>query len=183
MTHTQLIVFIMATIGNVAFSRRTLLDPRCHGFYRFFVFESNIALITLNIHNWYQERTAVDVASTALLYLAVFYALSGLYLLYKVGKPRAEHRKATDLTFENTSTLVKVGPYKHIRHPMYASLMCFSVGTLLKAVNSTTVVLTIASILFSVITAKVEERESLERFGAEYERYRSETKMFIPFVW
>jgi len=36
--------------------------------------------------------------------------------------------------------------------------------------------------LFTVATAKVEERENLKKFGAEYQTYRSKTKMFVPFI-
>jgi protein-S-isoprenylcysteine O-methyltransferase Ste14 len=33
------------------------------------------------------------------------------------------------------------------------------------------------------VTARVEERENLRGFGAEYASYLRETRMFIPFVF
>jgi protein-S-isoprenylcysteine O-methyltransferase Ste14 len=39
-----------------------------------------------------------------------------------------------------------------------------------------------AGSVFSVATGIVEERESIAKFGAEYQSYRSKTKMFVPFI-
>jgi protein-S-isoprenylcysteine O-methyltransferase Ste14 len=67
---------------------------------------------------------------------------------------------------------------------MYASLLFLAVGTFLKRVNGVTIVLVCISLISVWLTAKAEERENLERFGAaDYERYKSETKMFIPYLW
>ena len=183
MPYIQIAVFCVATLGNVLFSRRMLFDPRCHGFYRFFVFESIIGLIALNIPSWYQARTPLDTLSGVVLIVSMFYACYGFYLLYKVGKPRPNDKKATDLPFENTSILVRVGLYRFIRHPMYASLLFLATGSFLIRITVVTAVLAAISAVFVLLAARTEERENLERFGADYEKYRSETKMFIPFIW
>jgi protein-S-isoprenylcysteine O-methyltransferase Ste14 len=36
---------------------------------------------------------------------------------------------------------------------------------------------------FITAAAKVEERENLRKFGADYAEYMKSTKMFIPFVF
>jgi protein-S-isoprenylcysteine O-methyltransferase Ste14 len=181
--YIQITVFCAATLGNVLFSRRMLFVPRCHGFYRFFVIESIIGLITLDIPVWYQARTPLDTFAGLLLYISIFYACSGFYLLHKVGKPRPIDKKSTDLPFENTSTLVRVGLYRFIRHPMYAALLFLAIGCFLKKITIITGILVGISAGFVLLSVKMEERENLERFGADYEQYRSETKMFIPFIW
>jgi protein-S-isoprenylcysteine O-methyltransferase Ste14 len=185
MRSIQIAIFCAATMGNLIFSRRMLVEPGCHGFYRFFVFESIIGLIALNFPSWYEDKfSPQQIVSWIALFIALFYVFAGLYLLYTVGKPRSEQVKSTEFRFENTTKLVRVGLYRFIRHPMYGSLLFLAVGTFLKRVNGVTIVLVCVSIISVLLTAKAEERENLERFGAaDYEQYRSETKMFIPYLW
>jgi protein-S-isoprenylcysteine O-methyltransferase Ste14 len=185
MPSIQIAVFCAATMGNLILSRRMLVAPGCHGFYRFFVFESIIALITLNFPYWYEDRfSPQQIASWIALFASLFYVVAGLYLLHTVGKPRLEQVKSTEFRFENTTKLVRVGLYRFIRHPMYGSLLFLAVGTFLKRVNAATIVLVCISLISIWLTARAEERENLERFGAaDYEQYKSETKMFIPYLW
>jgi protein-S-isoprenylcysteine O-methyltransferase Ste14 len=42
--------------------------------------------------------------------------------------------------------------------------------------------LAIASSIFLILTANKEEKENLEFFGEEYQKYMENTTMFIPFV-
>jgi protein-S-isoprenylcysteine O-methyltransferase Ste14 len=66
---------------------------------------------------------------------------------------------------------------------MYGSLLFLGWGMLLKSINwqGLVIVMIISVALF--ITAKVEEKEMLKKFGDEYETYRTKTKMFIPFIY
>jgi protein-S-isoprenylcysteine O-methyltransferase Ste14 len=185
MLSIQIAIFCAATTGNLLFSRRMLVEPGCHGFYRFFVFESIIGLITLNFPYWYEDKfSPQQIVSWLSLFTSLFYVLAGLYLLHTVGKPRSEQLKSTEFRFENTTKLVRVGIYRFIRHPMYGSLLFLAVGTFFKRVNGVTIALVCISLISVWLTAKSEERENRERFGAaDYERYKSETKMFIPYLW
>jgi protein-S-isoprenylcysteine O-methyltransferase Ste14 len=82
--------------------------------------------------------------------------------------------------FEETTRLVASGPYRHIRHPMYASLLLLVWGAGFKTASFVSVVLAIAASFLLYVTAYYEELENLERFGEEYDRYMQHTKMFIP---
>jgi protein-S-isoprenylcysteine O-methyltransferase Ste14 len=66
---------------------------------------------------------------------------------------------------------------------MYASLLLLAWGAFLKNPAPLTVALTAATTLLLVVTAKVEERENLRYFGSQYQDYRRQSKMFIPFVF
>jgi protein-S-isoprenylcysteine O-methyltransferase Ste14 len=44
-------------------------------------------------------------------------------------------------------------------------------------------VLAFTASLFLTLTARVEESDSLARFGKAYREYMSHTHMFIPFIW
>jgi hypothetical protein len=48
----RVLSFILVTVFLAGISRRSLANPRCHGFYRFFAFEGVLALVLLNFHVW-----------------------------------------------------------------------------------------------------------------------------------
>jgi protein-S-isoprenylcysteine O-methyltransferase Ste14 len=98
----------------------------------------------------------------------------GFYLLKVVGKPKQG--------IEDTTKLVIVGVYKYVRHPLYSSLLFLAWGAFLKEVSLLSGLLVLAASLLLIATARVEEREDLEKFGADYTDYMKRTTMFIPFV-
>jgi len=57
------------------------------------------------------------------------------------------------------------------------------VGVALKHVTPGRIALAIIATGFLVATAKVEERENIERFGEEYRTYMTRTRRFIPFLF
>lgn len=189
MNHAQVAFFCFATAGNILLSRRMLKDPRCHGFYRFFVFQSIVTLLALNGPQWIQPRGILDFLSTYLLYIAFFYALAGYYQLWTAGRPVLNSKKTTFLSFENTTSLITNGLYKYIRHPMYGSLLFLIVGIYFKGILGAspgrlaiTSMVAGCGLCFVFFAAWAEERENIERFGEAYQRYLRTSKMFIPLV-
>jgi protein-S-isoprenylcysteine O-methyltransferase Ste14 len=84
---------------------------------------------------------------------------------------------------EKTTRLVTIGPYRFIRHPMYASLLYLAWGIFLKHITLLSVVLVIFASLLLVATAILEEKENLPYFGGAYAAYMQYTKRFIPFIF
>lgn len=73
--------------------------------------------------------------------------------------------------------------YRYIRHPMYASLFLLAFGAYLKQPASAPAFAVFAIIAVAVyLTAKAEEQDMFEVFGAAYAAYMKTSKMFIPFV-
>jgi len=178
------IIFVLASIGIIAVSRRSLRDFRSHGFYRFFAIEFLVILILLNANDWFSDPFSLaHVASWLLLIGSFFLAVHGFHLLLIVGKPSGKDDGTATLGFENTTTLVTVGAYRYIRHPLYGSLLLFGWGTFLKSVSFVTLALIILVSGFLIATAKAEEKENLQRFGIGYGTYTKKTKMFIPFFF
>ena len=170
------ISFAIVSAGIIFLSWKSLRKPQSHGFFRFFAFESILALLLLNAKHWFREPfSALQVISWLLLLLSLALAVQGFYLLRMSGKP------ATGI--ENTTVLVKQGAYKYIRHPLYGSLLLFAWGMFLKdpSLYSAITVLVVSALL--IATARVEEAENLQKFGAEYANYIKTTKMFIPFLF
>jgi protein-S-isoprenylcysteine O-methyltransferase Ste14 len=92
-----------------------------------------------------------------------------------IGRPRGG--------IESTTTLVMQGVYKYIRHPLYSSLLLFGWGVFFKAPSLLGGVLVVATSVFLIFTAGVEEVENLCKFGDDYATYMKTTKMFIPFLF
>jgi protein-S-isoprenylcysteine O-methyltransferase Ste14 len=149
---------------------------RKHGYPRFFAFESILILGLLNVHDWFHDPFGLQqIISWILLAGSVFYAVYGFYHLYSRGEPVGD--------FENTTKIVSTGLYRFIRHPLYASLLFLGTGAFLKSVTWESSLFAAVNALALFITANMEEREMVERFGEEYRDYMKRTKMFVPFVF
>jgi len=171
----RLSIFIVLSIGLIIWSWKSLWNRQVHGFYRFFTFESILALIIINTRTWFTNPfSVIQIASWILLLGSIVIAIQGFYLLHKIGRPTQG--------IEDTTILVKKGVYKYIRHPLYGSLILIAFGSLLKDITLLSVVLATLAAIFSVATAMVEEKENLQRFGDEYASYMKSTKRFLPFI-
>jgi protein-S-isoprenylcysteine O-methyltransferase Ste14 len=171
-----LILFLALSIPVIYISWLHFRNLRSHGFYRFFVFESDLLLVLLQVEFWFADPfTPLHLISWCLLAASLFLALHSFYLLRKIGKPNGQ--------FEATTQLVIVGAYHYIRHPLYASLLFLAWGAFLKHPTWGTGLLVLINFLACVVTAKVEEAESLEKFGDQYKVYMQSTKMFIPYLF
>ena len=119
---TKLIIFVLCSAVVVWYSWPSIKKPGGHGFYRFFAFETLLVLVLLNVDHWFLQPFAINqVFSWFFLALSLLLAVQGFYFLRVIGKPEGD--------FENTKTLVAVGVYRFIRHPLYSSLV---VGCLVK---------------------------------------------------
>jgi protein-S-isoprenylcysteine O-methyltransferase Ste14 len=148
---------------------------RYHGISRFFAFESDFILVLLNIKVWFVNPfSLLQITSWILLILSAYIAIAGFLLLKRKGKP--------DSNFENTSILVKSGIFKYIRHPLYLSVFLMGTGVMLKDAGLFQLALGFINMIAVYITARIEEKEMLAKFGDEYQEYMKMTKMFIPYV-
>lgn len=149
---------------------------RFHGIPRFFSFESIFILTNLNAHVWFKDPFSLNQILSWIFLLFSFYpVIAGYYLLNKKGNPASSN-------FENTSSLVKTGIYRFIRHPLYLSLFILGTGIVLKDPGPLQLALGAINLIAVVLTSKVEENEMVMKFGDEYKKYMTETKMFIPYV-
>lgn len=172
----RLIVFAVASGGLALLFRESLRDPRTHGFFRFFTFESILALLALNLPYWFRDPFSVmQIVSWVLLIGSLFLAIHGFYLLGVAGRPQG--------AIENTTTLVRRGAYRYIRHPLYSSLLLLGWGVFFKAPWLLTGLLALAASICLYATARAEEAENLQKFGADYAAYMKTTKRFIPFLF
>jgi len=178
-------LFFAASAAILPLSWRSLKDWRTHGFYRFFAFELLLALILLNAPLWFRNPLSVrQLVSWLLGAVSIGLAIEGFRLLRVIGRPRPTAAPSANLPFENTTTLVTIGAYRWIRHPLYASLLALAWSAWLKdPLGTGSVALTLGASGFLLATAMAEERENLKRFGAAYADYMKSTQRFIPFLF
>ncbi len=172
----KLVLFVSLSAVVVAASVHSWRTRQAYGFFRFLAFECLILLIVWNTSGWFREPfSTLQVVSWAIFALSTALAVHGVHLLKSIG--RAQSR-----VMEDTQTVVEIGAYRYIRHPLYASLIFFGWGVFFKGVDLPSAVLALAATAFWVATARCEERFNVDCFGAAYSAYMKRTKMFVPFL-
>lgn len=175
-THWNLILFIVLSAGAVAASLHSLRTHQVYGFFRFFAFETLVLLIIWNIPHWFHDPLSIhQIVSWTFLVASTVLGIHGIYLLKTIGKAQKRF-------IEDTQTIVEIGIYRYIRHPVYASLILLGWGVFFKGVDLPGGVLVLATTAFLFATARYEENFNVYQFGAVYSDYMKETKMFIPFL-
>ena len=80
--------------------------------------------------------------------------------------------------------LVRSGIYRHIRHPIYTSMLFVVVGTgLILAPLYLVVVAVLVYMLGTEIRVRVEDGLLASRFGEEFQEYRRSAPAYLPFPW
>jgi len=179
------IAFIVLTLVLVYISRKSLRSPQSHGFYRFLAWECILGLFVLNMRFWiYKPLAWNQLIAWTLLFVALIPLGFGVHFLRTQGR-QADTRKGDPslLAFEKTTNLITSGIYKHIRHPMYCSLLLLTWGIFFKHPILTAAILAVTATVFLVFTAKADEAECTRFFGAQYQEYMKRTKMFIPYIF
>jgi protein-S-isoprenylcysteine O-methyltransferase Ste14 len=180
----KIIIFVVVSIGLAWLSRRSLRSFHFHGFYRFFTWEAFLALVLLNLDYWFYDPFSIrQIGSWVLLTVCIVMVIYGAQSLRKVGKRTSKRNDASLIGIEKTSELVTAGAYRYIRHPIYSSFVYGAWGVFLKQPTAASGCLAVIAILFATMTAKIEEAENIRFFGAVYESYMKQTKMFIPFLF
>jgi protein-S-isoprenylcysteine O-methyltransferase Ste14 len=89
---------------------------------------------------------------------------------------------SSDVTFKQGHELIKTGPYRFVRHPIYTGLLIMSLGT---AVENGQLHCWLSVPVTAVgfwIKLSQEERLLLRHFPNEYPAYRKQVKALVPFV-
>lgn len=114
-------------------------------------------------------------------YLGLILAVSGVGLAiwarFFIGR-----NWSADVTLKQDHQLIRSGPYRLVRHPIYSGLLLALLGTVL-ITNEFKGYLGILFCAFGFhLKAAVEEKFMTQRFGGEYQQYQQQTKALIPFL-
>jgi protein-S-isoprenylcysteine O-methyltransferase Ste14 len=171
----KLFLFLLLSSVALILSKTSLRELRSHGFYRLLAFELVIGITLLNVDLWFSDPLSpFHLISWLLLLLSLVIVVLGFYALRRYGKPVGG--------VDATTQLVTTGIYRHIRHPLYGSLFFFIWGVFFKKPWLLALILAIGASLLLYITARIEEKFTLKKFGKPYAEYMQRTKMIIPFL-
>lgn len=180
----SLCIFVSLSVVLAYCCRKQLLNPHCHGFYRFFVFEGILLLALMNIdisNPWL--FTPLHMVSGVFMLSSLACVTASFKQLRKQGGELNRHNTPENFAFENTERLVTNGIYGYVRHPMYTSLLLLNWGLFLQDPTLMAVCISLVITVILYITAKVEEQENLTFFGATYADYQKRSRMLIPFAF
>lgn len=79
--------------------------------------------------------------------------------------------------------LVRSGPYRWVRHPIYTGLISAFIGTAVVRHQLRGVIAIVLVYCGFKLKSKIEERAMTATFGAEYEEYRRTTGAIVPRLW
>jgi protein-S-isoprenylcysteine O-methyltransferase Ste14 len=179
----KLIIFGILSVVIIIISWRTLFNVKSHGFYRFFSWECLLWLFINNAQYWfYKPFRYPQVYSWFLLIFSAYFVVAGLILMKKFGKPKKVRDQKNLFQFEETSELVDTGIFKHIRHPMYSSLLFLTWAVFLKSPTEALFYVSLFSSVCLYFTAIFDEKDCIKYFGDKYMQYMKRSKMFIPYV-
>jgi protein-S-isoprenylcysteine O-methyltransferase Ste14 len=79
--------------------------------------------------------------------------------------------------------LVRHGPYRVVRHPIYTSFLCVLWGIgFMAATRWLFVTATIVFLIGTEIRVRLEDRLLENRFGEHFRHYRASTRAYLPFI-
>jgi protein-S-isoprenylcysteine O-methyltransferase Ste14 len=90
---------------------------------------------------------------------------------------------SANVTLKHDHELVRAGPYRIVRHPIYTGLLAALAGTAL-GIGEWRALVALGFFAASFLRKMaIEERFMADQFGAAYARYAAEVPALIPFVY
>ncbi|MGA8026269.1 MAG: isoprenylcysteine carboxylmethyltransferase family protein [Bryobacteraceae bacterium] len=147
------------------------------------------ALLVLSFFLLFNERARAGSlawrfvpVSNAASYMGLILTLAGIcfaiWARFSLGR-----NWSSTVTVKEDHSLVRGGPYKIVRHPIYSGLLLASLGTALAVGEVRGLIAVTVALAGFRLKSLVEERFMREEFGTEYIRYQREVKALIPFLW
>lgn len=106
-------------------------------------------------------------------FLLMAWALAGLRSNYQLGGS----------TPRDTDRLVILGPYRFIRHPMYAAALDISLGLACLTQSLTCFAVFCIYLVLILLLIPVEEKGLQGAYGQQYRAYQQKTGKLIPFIF
>lgn len=149
-------------------SRIVVAIPLLFAILLYVFWPSSIAWAEVSIPEWVRWSAAV---------VGVLAVAASAWTLRSLGS----NISPTVLT-KGGQRLITRGPYRWVRHPLYASgiLLLISIGIMARSALILGWTLVAVGALLAVVIPR-EERHLVDRFGSAYDEYRRQTGALLPF--
>ena len=162
----KVIFFCILSLPLLTLSWRSLLSLKNHGLYRMVVWECILWLLIQNYRYLIVEKFDLQqLISSALMIASLVFVLSAIFIMRKKGIVSKQRRDHTLFDFEKTTVLIESGIFKHVRHPMYSSLLFLVWGILLRNIEVTLLIVALIATCSCIFAALVEEKENFHQCG------------------
>ncbi len=161
-------VAFTAKRGRVPWSRQARI--------RVAIFVVVVVLVRLGVFRGLHERSDAWRAGVGLALFAAGLAFA-IWARLHIGR-----NWGTPMSRKDEPELVTTGPYRLVRHPIYAGILTAGVGTAV-ALNWVWLIAVALVGSYFVYSATVEERFLADELPNSYPAYKQSTKMIVPFVF
>lgn len=115
-----------------------------------------------------------DVVGLALTAAGILFAIWARFVLGK--------NWSGTVTVKQNHELIRTGPYRFVRHPIYSGLLLAALGTAMIHGRVRDFVGFGLAFLGWWLKTRTEEKFMVELFDGEYLKYRKQVKGFIPYI-
>jgi protein-S-isoprenylcysteine O-methyltransferase Ste14 len=109
--------------------------------------------------------------------------LASFYIFYLVFRENSFLSPAVRIQTERGQTVISTGPYRYVRHPMYAAFIVYAMGTALLLGSFYGLIGALLLIAMVAWRAVQEERVLKEELPGYPEYLRKVRYRFVPYVW
>jgi protein-S-isoprenylcysteine O-methyltransferase Ste14 len=114
--------------------------------------------------------------------IAVLFLVLACTLSWTATRALGRHLRL-DAALDADHQLIRSGPYRVIRHPIYASMFCMLLGTGFVITPLPLMLLAIALMVAGTeVRARIEDRLLAANFAQDFPVYRQQVRSYIPYL-
>jgi protein-S-isoprenylcysteine O-methyltransferase Ste14 len=130
---------------------------------------------------WQNSFWARPLSGWRVAFSIIFLGLAAL--LSWTGAHALGRQWRIDAALNKDHELVRSGPYRVVRHPIYTSMLCLLLGT--GFLVTPLLMLVLSVVLFMIgteIRVRIEDALLASNFGEEFQKYKRSVPSYIPFL-
>ena len=132
-------------------------------------------LIGLNRHYYIEDNSFIEISGTVLTLIGLLFAVWGRRHLGKYW--------SGIITLKEGHMLIRTGPYRLVRHPLYTGFLGGALGSAVTAHTYEAAFGFWLILIAYIVKIHREERLLTQKFGDEYLSFKREVKTLIPFIF